>query len=140
MKPIWLAILGTAYGVAVQAEQYGLAGSLGVIAAVSVAVTDLETTRLRASAQLAAEAVTELQGRLADALSLEAMRLDQREQAGRPPTPTLLGLDSGRWVAFVSIAVRSRAPCARGWPCPSDVVATKLRGLGGDRRMRLARR
>ncbi|MCX5357202.1 hypothetical protein OG864_00150 [Streptomyces sp. NBC_00124] len=102
---LWLAILGTAYGVAVQAEQYGLAGSMGVIAAVSVAVTDLETSRLRASAQLGAEAVTELQGRLADALSLEAMRLNQREQAGRPPTPTLLGLDSGRWVAFVSIAV-----------------------------------
>ncbi|AZP22706.1 hypothetical protein EJC51_45695 [Streptomyces aquilus] len=102
---LWLAILGTAYGVAVQAGQYGLAGSLGVLAAVSVAATDLETSRLRASAQLGAEAVTELQGRLADALSTETMRLNQREQAGRPPTPTFLGLDSGRWLAFVSIAV-----------------------------------
>lgn len=102
---LWLAILGTAYGLAFQAKQYGLAGSVGLVAAVSVAATDLEASRLRASAELAAEAVADLQGRLADALALESMRLQQREQAGRGPTPTFLGLDSGRWVALVGIIV-----------------------------------
>jgi len=102
---LWLAILGAAYGVVVQAGLYGLAGSIGVLAAVSVAATDLEASKLRTSAGLAAEAVADLQGRLADALAMESMRLQQREQAGHAPTPTFLGFDSGRWLAFGSIVV-----------------------------------
>ncbi|MER6421183.1 hypothetical protein [Streptomyces sp. NPDC001137] len=63
-----------------------------------MAATDLETSRLRASAEVAAEAVAELQGRLADALALEALRLNERERAAR----TLMALfESGHprlWV------------------------------------------
>jgi hypothetical protein len=93
---VWLAILGTAYGVALQAKLYGIGGCLAVLAALSVVATDLETSRLRASAELAVAAVAELQSRLADALGMEAMRLHQREQVTCPANPRFLGWDQGR--------------------------------------------
>lgn len=102
---VWLAILGTAYGVALQAKLYGLGGCVAVLGAASVIATHLETSRLRASAELAADAVAELQGRLADALGMEAMRLHQRELATCPANPHFLGRDQGHWLSYVSIAV-----------------------------------
>ncbi|GGV56480.1 hypothetical protein GCM10010261_41690 [Streptomyces pilosus] len=102
---VWLAILGTAYGVVLQAQLYVIGGCLAVLAALSVLATDLETARLRASAELATGAIAELQSRLADALGVEAMRLYQREQATCPANPRFLGWDQGRWISALSIVV-----------------------------------
>lgn len=102
---VWLAILGAASGVVLQAKLHAIGGCLAVLAALSVFATDLETTRLRASAELAVGAVAELQSRLADALGMEAMRLYQREQATCPANPSFLGWEQGRWISALSIRV-----------------------------------
>ncbi len=60
---------------------------------------------MRASAALAADAVAELEARLADATGVQALRLYQREQQSRPPSRRFLGLDLGRWVVHVSLTV-----------------------------------
>ncbi|MEU6003431.1 hypothetical protein ABZ837_37175 [Streptomyces sp. NPDC047197] len=102
---VWLAILGTAYGVTLQARLYGIGGCFAVLAALSVVALHLESSRLRASAELAARAVAELQSRLADALDMEAMRLQQREDDTCPSDPRFLGWDQGHWLSAVSIVV-----------------------------------
>ncbi|MFG2472405.1 hypothetical protein ACGFXB_44275 [Streptomyces canus] len=101
----WLAICGATYGVAVQADEYGLAGTVCLAAAAGVLGYDVDSAHLRASAQLAAETVAELQGRLADALSMESLRLHQRESAHRASPRRLLGQELERWMTAFSVVV-----------------------------------
>ncbi|MEU6143004.1 hypothetical protein ABZ848_21870 [Streptomyces sp. NPDC047081] len=57
------------------------------------------------SAALAADAVAELQDRLADALGTEKLRLHQRELESRAASPVYLGQDFTKWVMYLSVAV-----------------------------------
>lgn len=100
---LWLAILGTAYGVALKANLYGIGGFLGLLTAGSLLAIDLESARLRASAELAAEAITEMQERLADALGQDTLCLNRLEQAGRSPSPRFLGLSLQRCMLQVGL-------------------------------------
>jgi hypothetical protein len=101
----WLAICGAAYGVAIQADEFGLGGIVCLAAGVGVIGYDSASARLRASAQLATEAVAELQGRLADALSMETLRIQQRESVHRGVPWYLPGRGLRRWMAVFSIVV-----------------------------------
>ncbi|GAA2426103.1 hypothetical protein [Streptomyces coeruleofuscus] len=101
---LWLAILGAGYGAVLQAKLYTLGGAIGILAAVGLVAADREATRVRASAALAADAVAELEARLADATGVQALRLYQRECESNPPSRRFLGLDLGRWVVYVSLA------------------------------------
>jgi hypothetical protein len=65
----------------------------------------MASARLRASAQLAAEAVAEMQDRLADALSMETLRLHQRESAHHAFPRRLLGHELERWMTAFSVVV-----------------------------------
>ncbi|MFE7932807.1 hypothetical protein ACFU6S_29600 [Streptomyces sp. NPDC057456] len=99
---LWLAILGAGYSAVLQAKLYSLGGAIG--AAVGLVAADREAARVRASAGLAADAVAELEARLADATGVQALRLYQRERESNPPSRRFLGLDLGRWVVHVSLA------------------------------------
>ncbi|WP_437014868.1 hypothetical protein [Streptomyces sp. enrichment culture] len=101
----WLAICGAAYGVSIQADEFGLGGVVCLAAAAGVIGYDVDSARLRASAQLAAEAVAEMQGRLADALSMETLRLHQRESAHHASPRRLLGHELERWMTALSVIV-----------------------------------
>lgn len=101
----WLAVCGAAYGVAIQADEFTLGGMVCLAAAAGVIGYDVDSARLRASAQLAAETLAELQGRLADTLAMDALRLHQREAAQRASGRYLLGHELERWMAAFSVAV-----------------------------------
>lgn len=102
---LWVAVLGTAYGVALQMKQYGLGGGIGLLAVAGLVGTEIEASRMRASAALAAEAIAELQDRLAQALDSDAIRLHQREIAGRLLPPRILGVDLGRCLLYLFSAI-----------------------------------
>ncbi|MFD6287934.1 hypothetical protein [Streptomyces sp. NPDC060205] len=99
---VYLAIVGAAYAAAVQAQLFGAAGFVCLMVAPILVAVEQEGTRLHRSAALAADAVAELQNRLADELGTESLRLHQREIASQATTPRYLGYDITKWLMYLS--------------------------------------
>jgi len=96
---LFLAIVGAAYGAAIQAHLYGLAGLLCLLTAPILIAVEREGSRLHWSAALASDAIAELQDRLANALAAEVLRLHHREVANRATLPRP---DITKWLMYLS--------------------------------------
>lgn len=77
---ICIAIMATAYAAALTADMHGVAGMISLLSGASLVGAYAESTRLRASATLADEAIKKIEERLATTLALESLRLVEREQ------------------------------------------------------------
>jgi hypothetical protein len=111
-----LAISGALYGGAIQAKLYGLAGFVSAGTAAIFIAVEQEATRCHRSAALAADAVADLQDRLANALGTEKLRLHQRELESRAASPEYLGYDFTCYLRGCPgfIPERNRAPAEQG--------------------------
>ncbi|GAA3059777.1 hypothetical protein [Streptomyces glomeratus] len=96
---LFMAIMGAAYGAAIQAKLYGLAGFQCLLIAPILIAVEREGTRLRRSAELASEAIAELQDRLANVLATEVLRLRRRELTNQTTRPRPNG---AKWLMYVS--------------------------------------
>ncbi|MFE9993690.1 SNARE domain-containing protein [Streptomyces avermitilis] len=78
---IWTAILATAYAAALNADMHGVAGLISLICGASLGGAYREGKRLRASAALAEDVIMKIQERLATTLTIDSLRLVERERA-----------------------------------------------------------
>jgi hypothetical protein len=78
---VFLAITATAYAAALNADLHGAAGAMCLVAAVILVGAYAESMRLQASALLAEDAVKEIQERLSTTLSIDSLRLVEREHS-----------------------------------------------------------
>jgi hypothetical protein len=78
---ICIAVMATAYATAMNADMHGAAGVISLLTGVILVAAYSESMRLRASALLAEDAIKRIQEHLAATLSIDALRLIEREQA-----------------------------------------------------------
>lgn len=82
---VGIAVLTTGYVTAIDSRLYGLAGAVGLIAAAMSLTTFLIGERLRSSARLAAEPLAIIQGRLAESLGIQELRIVERHRSQNVP-------------------------------------------------------
>lgn len=78
---VFLAVTATAYVAAVNADMHGAAGVMCMVAAFILVGAYSESMRLQASAALAEDAIKKIQEHLATTLSIDSLRLIEREHA-----------------------------------------------------------